>query len=317
MQPALSKAIKIARTKRVLPTALSSRELLEAFDLGVLDRSIFSARTTHAGYLKVLQVTMLQVLAGKDAAGESFGLPEARLRLKYALNVLGYDSENGAFGLPEDAEVPPALAGTLEDLGSRRRLNYVLEMQEAILTNAARRSRELEPDRVKQFPAWQLVRVGSVDTPRGFERDKSGALVPVPQDAWQARWVAAGGPEAGKQALIAYKWDPIWSNLGDPELYRDGLGTQHPPYAHGSKKGWREVPLSVAEPTLGKPNWPAEFTPEQRADIPPAVTSLRSLPVHVQEELKRDFEAQETANGGLTVQSILQRAIARRRANAA
>ena len=314
MQPSLAKAIQIARTKRVLPTALSSREILEAFDLGVLDRSIFSARTTHAGYLKLLQVTMQQVLAGKDAAGNAFGIPEARLRLTYALAALGYDSEKGAFGLPEDATVPPALRGTLEDLGSRRRLNYVLEMQEAILTNAARRSSELEPDRVKQFPAWQLVRVGSVDTPRGFERGKSGALVPVPQDAWQARWEAAGGPAAGKQALIAYKWDPIWRNLGDPELYRDGLGTQHPPYAHGSKKGWREVPLSVAEPTLGKPNWPAEFTAEDRADIPPAATSLRSLPANVQAELVRDLKAHEAKNGTLTLDDILKRELARRNA---
>ena len=154
--------------------------------------------------MKSMQVTLQELLAGKDANGAWFGIPEARLRLKLALNAVGYDPTTG-FGLDEEVseDLPPVMPDSLRDLGSHERLTLTLKTQEDLLRNAARRSRELEPDRLAQFPAWQLVRIESREVPRGMKKSK-GVLKPDPENAWPRRWVKAGGHANHAAALMAW-----------------------------------------------------------------------------------------------------------------
>ena len=309
MIPILQDAINLARKKKTLPTVLSSKELREALAVAVRERSIFSARTVHGKYLGVLHATLIQLLEGKDANGAPIGIPEARLRLKWALNALQYDPAHG-FGLPEEMDIPPAMPGGLTDLGSRQRLDLILKTQWDVLTNAARRTKELEPERVAMFPAWQLVRIETKNVPRGFRRNKGGELIPDPEKGWQARFKTAGATGPGAALLMAWKVSNVWNELGSVELFNDSLGTNHPPFAFNSGMGWREVPVEEATRILGAP--PVNKTrPMDAAKLPPARASEAGLPPATVERLKRDLAAVEAKDGVLSMDDILKRAVKR------
>lgn len=309
MIPILQDAIDLARKKKTLPTVLSSKELREALAVAVRERSIFSARTVHGRYLQILHLTLVQLLEGKDANGAPLGIPEARLRLKWALNALQYDPAHG-FGLPEELDIPPAMPGGLTDLGSRQRLDLILKTQWDVLTNAARRTKELEPERVEMFPAWQLVRIESKSVPRGFRRTKGGELVPEPEKGWRARFAKVGSSAAAIAAMMDWKTSPTWEALGSVELFNDSLGTNHPPFAFNSGMGWREVPVEEATRILGAP--PVnKIRPMDAASLPPARASEAGLPPATVERLKRDLAAVEAKDGVLTLDDILKRAVKR------
>jgi hypothetical protein len=112
------------------------------------------------------------------------------------------------------------LAGTLQDLSSRRRIEFILRTQTALARGKGQQLRGQA--RAAQFPAWELVRVYQVAVPRD----------------WPSRWTIAGG-KPGR--TIALKGDPVWGELGSYANFSDALGVDHPPFAFSSGMGWREV----------------------------------------------------------------------------
>lgn len=213
-------AVNLAASRDLLPSALSSREQRVAFTEAMRESSVFSARTTNAFYLQKVREVVNQVLSG------DMDLPLARLVLKQTLAALGYTPEGG---FPEDSEglIPPAVAGTLEDLSSNRRLNLMLDTQIALNRGRGQRDRGLIPARMRAFPAYELVRIGSREVPRD----------------WVERWLEIGGV-LYEGRMIAMKDDPFWAELGSSEYFNDALDVSYPPFAFNSGKGWAAVPLA-------------------------------------------------------------------------
>lgn len=291
----INEAITLARSRGILPTALSSAELRDSLRLDVKRRSVFSARTTNLTYLSKQRQIIADHLAGKiDKA-------QARLRLKQILALLGYDAEAGGF--PEGDPVPPAFRGTLQDLASDSRLNLILDTQWGLMHGAARHVREREPERFVLFPAWELKRKSPVTTPRGQKRDRQGRVSPDPQNAWEARWKKAGGKVVNGR-LVAWKWDKIWQNLGNSDLFKDGLDSKFTPYWFSSEAGIFEVSKLVAERLLGKmpilKGGPADVS------LPVPTIKLDKLPEAAKKDLKTALKAIE-AKGNLTLESIMKR----------
>lgn len=217
--------------REVMTTSLGTAELRE-LGAGVLARSVFTARGTNAIF-----VSKLKEVVDAGAAGD---LSEGQMRtaLYETLDALGYDSEKGGFA---GEEVPPALKGTLQDLRSFRRMNLIVRTQMDLMHGAGLQFRGHQPDRLAQFPAWELVRL----------EDRT-----VPRD-WPARWAIAGGKlyggpaspngSAGTSRMIAFKGDPVWGELGAWENFQDALGIDHPPFAFQSGMGWKEISLAECD----------------------------------------------------------------------
>jgi hypothetical protein len=211
-------ALDRLKSKGIMPTSLSSAELRK-LDRDVLDRSIFSARTSHADYVQAVYDGISELLQGaKNEATVRAGLQDM-------LDSLGYRPEMGFAGDMERG-IPPAEAGTLRDLSSNKRVKLVLETNQRQVANFAYWKSGQDDLERYQFPAWELVRI----YPRVKER----------QD-WAERWVTAGGTLVGDGRMIALKDDAVWDQLGSSELFDDGLDTPYPPYAFGSGMGLREV----------------------------------------------------------------------------
>lgn len=230
-------ALGIAKRRRILPTWMGTaqlRELGEKFWGG----AVFSARTTSAKYLTQVKGVVDEILAGE------MDLPLARLTLKRTLQAIGYTPEGGFPDDPDGAKIPPAIAGQIEDIASDRRLELVLRTQEQLMQGAAQKAQGLEPDAIRQFPAWELI--------RAFDREE-------PRD-WPARWVIAmenldrflprdANDEVifprdaeGFPRMVAMKGDPVWEALGSPDIFDDAIGVDYPPFAWNSGMRWRQVP---------------------------------------------------------------------------
>jgi hypothetical protein len=108
-----------------------------------------------------------------------------------------------------------------------------------------------DSDVVEAYPAWELLRVYDRTVPRGFRRGPKGGLIPVPSDAWPARWVAACRAAGDDKALavfektgrmIALKSSGVWQALGDGAGgYEDTLGNAFAPFAFNSGYDTDEV----------------------------------------------------------------------------
>jgi hypothetical protein len=217
---AIFDAFRKASERGELPTSLGTAELRE-LGADVLSSSVFTARGTNAIYVSKLKEVIDQLAAG------DINFATARWTLMEALKATGYTPEGGFPDVP-DGTVPPALAGTLQDLSSKRRIEFILKTQIALVRGKGQQFRGQA--RADAFPAWELVRVYQVTAPRD----------------WPSRWAIAGGPAspsgyAGTGRMIALKGDPVWGELGSYENFTDALGVDHPPFAFNSGMGWREV----------------------------------------------------------------------------
>jgi hypothetical protein len=209
-----AEALQSLRARTILPTNLSSAELTQ-LAADVRQKSLFSARTTNAGYLEEVRGKIDALLSGETNEAT------ARAQLQDVLDRLSYAPETGFPG--EDA-VPPAQQGELRDLSSDKRIRLVLETNLRQAANFGFQ-RQGQDDLARwQFPAYELIRL----EPREEERD------------WQERFVRAGG-ELYDGRMIALKDADVWSQLGNSGLFDDGLDTTYPPYAFNSGMGWREV----------------------------------------------------------------------------
>lgn len=218
------------RGRRIFPTEFGSADL-RALSSGLHLRSITSARTTNAGYLQEVQGVVDKILAGE------FNVAEGRYRLMRKLKEAGYDP---AVGFPQDmASVPPAEAGSLQDLSSERRIDLVLKTNVAIARNCARAAAGNGAAARFAFPGWELVRFELRNVPRGTPESHTAG--------WQRRWADAGESVgwvgASQTRMVALKDSPIWPALGEGAGgYGDTLGHPFPPFAFHSGMDWRAAP---------------------------------------------------------------------------
>lgn len=208
-------AVAFAKSKKLLPTSLSSR------DLSVLKgelkrRAVFSARLDRADILDVLKKNLEKVSeGGLDELGRIRSIPEAKAQLKEAM---------------QEAGILPAPAGTreIQDFYSDARRQLMVETNVLDTLNFGRLKAAQDPVALDMNPAWELVRMVE---PRGFPRD------------WETRWKAARSEtteegttdpdESGR--MVALKNHPIWQALGNGAGgYEDTLGNAWPPFAFNS-----------------------------------------------------------------------------------
>ncbi len=201
--------------KKLLPTALDSREIRERWPQQLREQALFSAQMTLKGYLDRLQVVLARVADGR--LDES----AARLLLRSKLAELGYQAPGEG----------------LQDATSIQRLNLVLKTNRQTAGSLAQIARSQDPIMLLRFPAWELV-VG------GYRRTH--------RKDWSARWQAAGQAVnwqgAHRTRMAALKNSPIWKALGDGAGgFKDTLGNPYPPFAFGSSYEWSELSLTETQ----------------------------------------------------------------------
>lgn len=223
-----AEAIAAAAGKGLLPTSLDSNGIRQ-LAREVREKSLLSARNTHEGILSTIRTQIDGLLKGE------FNEATARATIQDALDAVGYTPEAG-FSDAEPGAIPPAARGTLRDLSSDERVRLVLDTNMAQAQNYGFKLQGMDPDALWQYPAFELVREEVREVPRGEMPGTQG---------WPERFVRAGGRLVDGR-MIALKSDPIWENLGNSELFSDGLDSSFPPYAFNSGMGWREVPRAEA-----------------------------------------------------------------------
>jgi hypothetical protein len=203
------------------------REMLDA-EWVARHRTVTDPVVTSPMFLAELKSIMIE-LAGWRLTHEP-----ARVRLKLFLESCGYTP---GIGFPDESPGTwsPVIPGFENDLLCFDRLDWTITHQTAVLYGARDRYSGHDTVRVEQFPAWMLIKI-------------HGAA----NDDWRERWRRIGGntfqplvtgrsAEYEETGLIALKCDPIWRNLGDPAIFADALGIDHPPFYLNSGLSWREV----------------------------------------------------------------------------
>jgi hypothetical protein len=253
-------AVKLAQERGLLPTDLGSADL-QLLTQRLKERVFFSARTANLIYLDALKKLVDRHVQGE---GRDNDLAKLRLEAKQMLQRLGYTPEGG---FPDDKgkPVPPARAGSLQDLGSDKRLNLIFDTQAALARGLGMKLRNLQ--RQEQYPAVELVRYKDARQP-DWRRD------------WEKRWQIAGENVEWQGALhdqmIALQTSPIWAALGSSALFPDALNVDYPPFAFNSGMGWHYIKAKEAE-QLGLISAPATAEP------------LTETQVMVRDYLKRQF----------------------------
>lgn len=280
-------ALRLAQGRRLLPNRLSTAEL-RRLDAGIRRGSVFSARTTSGIYTSKIK----EVVDG--IAGGTLDLPSARLALKQLLDTMGYSPEGG---FPDDGvgTVPPAIAGSLQDLRSDRRLNLMLRTQEALMAGASQKLRGMEEQAVRMFPAWELVRLEERNVPRDWRARINLALANLDREA-----LAPDAP------LMFTKGDPLWPALGSSELFDDALDVDHPPFAFESGKGWRAVPKAEAD-ARGIKGPAGQPLKEIEDALPRPKASTAGIAPDILARLKAKLDAEEAELGVLTMKGRVKR----------
>ena len=273
-------ALQQWRSRRLFPTDFSSADI-RGLSRELRMRSVFSARMTHAEAVQELADVVDDMLSGK------INMATGRLRMMRKLKSLGYDPEKGFPG--ELGVAPPAERASLRDLSSERRIDLMLETNQRIAANYGRMVAGNSPYALREYPAWELVRLYLRRVPRGSADSHS--------DGWALRWAAAGESVNWEGALqspmIARKDSPIWKALGEGAGgYTDTLDNPFPPFAFNSGLAWREVSRAecaklgliqgdeVPEPMQG------QLTPGQQE----VKAALEKLGPEFKQELLADLE---------------------------
>ena len=275
----------------LFPTSLGSAEIRDALAADLRARSVFSARVGNADVLSKIKDVVDAMAAG------DMDLATARVTLMETLRAVGYTPEGG---FPEDlpGEVPEAIAGSLQDISSKRRLDFILRTQLALVRGRGQQMRGMEPARLKQFPAWELVRSQAKAAPRawGGQHDgtppkRGGDIDPRP------RWIIAGGRPTADGRLIALKGDPIWGELGSSGNFDDALDVDFPPFAFNSGMRWQEVSRGECDALrITGPNgesideWQAQDHPllvDTQSGIPAPQASIKDLDPAIVREFEK------------------------------
>ncbi|MEI7912721.1 MAG: hypothetical protein WCK77_24100 [Verrucomicrobiota bacterium] len=229
--PARFEAAKVAAIRKLLPTTLGSAELRGVLAEDLRARSVFVSRGSNLDFLSRLKHVINLVTDGEmDRA-------TARWQLKEVLAAVGYTPQGG---FPADlaGSVPPAVAGSIRDLSSDKRLNFIIDTQVRLMQGRGQQLLGQQPAALRNFPAFELVRIASRRAPRkwgGIEQGHPGQKLDT-----RERWEIAGGKMTGLR-MIALKGDPVWGELGGSGNFDDALDVDYPPFAFNSGMGWRTV----------------------------------------------------------------------------
>ena len=229
-----------SEARKLLPTSLGSAELRDSLEGDIRARAVFTARGANLTF-----VSRLKEVIDKVANGD-MDRATARWQLKEVLKSVGYTP---AKGFPSDisGDVPPAEVGTLQDLSSDLRLNFIIETQIKLMQGRGQQIRGMAPGDLAAFPAWELVRVSDRTAPRKWAAMEDGT--PARHDGKvdeRARWTIAGG-KTWNGRMIALKGDPIWGELGGSGNFDDALDVDYPPFAFNSGMGWEPVTRDECE----------------------------------------------------------------------
>jgi len=200
-------ALDAAEVRSVLPTTGNTADL-RALDSAIKRRAMFSATETSARALDAIGEGVRELLDGDNDQAS------VRLRIKQLRESMSYSPE-------------PGKAGGLQDLSSTLRINLQLETNVATAQGYGNYLQGQQADVLAGNPAQELFRAFG-------PRDSSD------QRPWAERWAQAGGTFFGGR-MIALKNDGVWSRLGDPALFDDGLGNPYPPYAFNSGMDVRDI----------------------------------------------------------------------------
>lgn len=220
-------ALQSRQVKALLPTTLSSGELMEiAPDLR--ERSMFSARTVNAEHLQRISDKIDTILNPVSEDGRTVGLDwaTARLELKQGLRSDGY--------LPD-----PDQFGTLKDLSSDVRLNTIIKTNVEMAQGYGQFAQGQDEAVLDQWPAQELFRAEGRKVPRD----------------WESIWREHGGESFGGR-MIALKDDPIWTEIS-------AFGLPYPPFDFGSGMWVRDIDRTEAE-SLGLLNADQRVEPQSR-----------------------------------------------------
>jgi len=225
-KPAIfTEAIEAAQARRLLPSTGSALDLA-ALPAEIRERAVFSARTTHASHLSLIQDVTTRILDPDRVPDPDTGTPrprrpgeymdpaKARALLRTSLASLGYD--------PADIGAAP---GSLKDLASTRRLDLIIYMQTRMARGYGQHQQGQTPAALDAFPAQELLRV--------YQRRE-------PRTNWRSRFRAAGGTIAPDGRMIALKNSPVWTSLSR-------FGLPYPPFDYGSGMGVADVDRDTAE----------------------------------------------------------------------
>jgi hypothetical protein len=287
----MTAAESIARIRELLPTSLGSQQIRDAIAADLRARSVFSAQVANVTFLDAIKKLVDELAAGTTDAAT------ARWALAETLKELGYTPEEGFPDVPP-GDVPPAVAGTLQDLRSPRRLNLIVRTQTDLVRGRGQQLRGTEARRLSLFPAWELVRAMSRRMPRAWGGADEGSL---PRRGKRVdprpRWIIAGGRVLPGGRLIAFKGDPVWGELGSSGNFDDALDVDYPPFAFNSGMRWVEVSRAECK-RLGVrgPNgetieqWLSQEHPtlvDTQSGIPAPQASLKSIDPAVRRAFER------------------------------
>lgn len=289
----ISAAFKLARERGVFPTWMGAAEIRELPKV-IKERSVFSARTTNAVYLDELKKRIERYLAD----GYDGDQAKLRLELKDILTRLQYDPVTGFPG-DEELGIPPARAGSLQDLSSDRRINLILDTQLKLMAGKGQEQQGLSEAALDLFPAYELVRIESRRVPREWLKDWETAADNVD---WEG--VSKVAFEEGR--MIALKTSPIWAAVGSSALFNDALDVSHPPFRFSSGMGWQVKGRDEAEGWGLRPDKEVEASkvPAEVKKLPPATISTGGLSPAALERLKKVMTNAEAKDGRLTLESV-------------
>jgi hypothetical protein len=241
-------ALASRRVKAILPTTGSSADLARLAP-AIRERAAFSARTVSAQHLARINDVIDRILDPDHVTdpvtgqrrpvqpGERVNEARGRELLRESLRSIGYS--------PSDVGARP---GTLQDLGSERRLNTIIDTNVAMARGYGWFAQGQNAAVLDQWPAQELVRYEQRTEPRDWHtiwRSKGGMVY---------RGIGLDGKEG---RLVALKDDPIWERINED------FGLPYPPFAWGSGVGVEDVDRDTAV-ALGLIAEDAQIEPQDR-----------------------------------------------------
>ena len=215
--------VKFLAGLRATPTASGSAEL-STLPAEIRQLSLFSARTTSAGYLEHVRQILQDYTAGK------INMADAVMKCQEWLRHAGYTPEGG---FPGEEPTPPANT-LLQNLASSPRIKLVVETLARRAQSTANLEQGMSASRRYNFPCWEFHR-------RYYKRVPRGSTGKDNDPAWQERWVRSGGTLYDGR-MIATKDDDVWDAISDSGVWPDGLDSDSDPVVFNTGYGRVELP---------------------------------------------------------------------------
>ena len=220
-----TEGVRRLRARGLMPTTLGTEDI-QKLGAGILRRAVFSAKVENMKALQKINDVITEVVRGISQSDEALrgqkplqkSVADAKFEIRKTFRELGVE-------VKDSGDV-----GTMKDFQSDQRINLIVSTQEQMARGYGNFIAGQDEDILDIWPCQELVRV--VDAQ--IERD------------WPARWKLVGG-QMYDGRMIALKNSDIWDRLGDPAIFKDGLGNPYPPFAFNSGMRVEDVSRDEAE----------------------------------------------------------------------